>query len=82
MKVICIDASDDPAGFEGKKVITEGGIYTVIEHIIAVGTDGSEIPGYELAEDIGWGYAKSRFIPLSSINETEMVREYNLEKIS
>lgn len=74
MQVICINAFGD-----WSNQLKEGGNYTVI------GNDCDE--GYILREikhpmsSLEYGFKKHRFIPLSSIDETEMVREYQTEKV-
>ena len=71
MKVLCVDAtSETPLPFK------EGDILTVS------GEDNETycLPAYYFFEcPPHQPYDKNRFIPLSSIDETEMQREYNLQ---
>lgn len=81
MKVICIDASND-GGFPGGWMVTEGEIYTVVREIPAKGIDGVVSPCYQLKEDpegSQWAWDKWQFIPLSQIDETEMIRNYKTQ---
>ena len=76
MKVICIDASGKihPECI-GQFMVREGGIYTV--------TGGWEDEGeywYELKEDVsGNGWNSKYFIPLSTKDETEIIKERQLQ---
>lgn len=76
-KVICIDNkphSHTPYP-ECVRKLVEGGLYTVI--------DTPHPIGYELKEiktPNPYGFLASRFIPLSSIDETEMERNYSTVK--
>lgn len=81
MKVICINET----GFVDKEVdpIKEGEIYTVIAHKTY---DNKRY--YQLSElainsknHYPQWYASFRFIPLSSIDETEFEREYKKELV-
>jgi len=72
MKVICIDASGKGVGPKGFD-IEEGHIYHVCDEFVDNG-----ILAYSLSEDPHrdeWGFSAYRFIPLSEIDETEMVNE-------
>lgn len=60
-----------------------GKTYTVIDegesHMTSHGLQLR--PWYELSEDPGICYAKCLFIPVSDIDEREMIREYKTEKV-
>lgn len=83
MKVICIDDSYSKNGhtFPGFNWwIKEGETYTVERETIGYYTDGSSVPCYVLVEQPimnGPCWEKSRFIPLSQIDETQMERNYS-----
>lgn len=83
MKVICIDGVKIGAvslmgGVADKDdVIIEGEIYTVCDSTIVQGQTT-----YHLEEKPFWtSYLAKRFSPLSSIDETEMIREYKKELV-
>jgi hypothetical protein len=70
MKVICIDAS----GFIYCKPLTEGAIYDVIQSDVY--PDSWIVKGFE--KSIGGNnasYKKIRFIPLSNIDEMEIIKQ-------
>jgi len=83
MKVICIDGKIRPNEFPGEMPI-EGNEYTVIEFVKGIGTDYNQYDCYALKE-IGVYpdnlYDCDRFIPISSIDETEFVRNCNKELV-
>ena len=78
MKVICVDASNQ--SYDGTPNVVEGDIYTVIgETVSKQSYILSELSrGVASSGNIG-GFKKSRFIPLSSIDETELLRERESE---
>lgn len=80
MKVICIDASrhsDCVIFYPG--FLKEGEIYIVIEETVGRNKFNQFVPAYILeGQPIAGCYPKSRFAPLSSIDETEFERNYNL----
>lgn len=83
MKVICIDTSDRHEDNTGR-MLKEGEVYTV-EKLWDCGKKNGKLvfePCYTLVErDKKFGFAVDRFIPLSSIDETEFVREYKKELV-
>lgn len=81
MKVMCIEANIKVRpGENSKPVVIYGGIYTVIDS--GAGADQlMPCDWYELLEHAGYVYGQHLFIPLSQISETDMVREYNKEKV-
>lgn len=75
MKVICIDASPNKHGVEPPD-LKEGDIYNkVSESVVPEGYVVYDLSGCEFQ------YGAFRFVPLSSIDETEMIREYNKELV-
>lgn len=73
-KVICIDASNQ--SYDGTPNVVEGNIYTVVGETV---TEQSYIlselsRGVVSSGNIG-GFKKSRFIPLSQIDETELLQQ-------
>lgn len=78
MKVICINATDDPTSMIGCDLV-EGDVYTVIDYFeYSYGKNMviEKRPSYILAErDSRYGYCVKRFIPCSGIDETELVNE-------
>lgn len=80
LKVICIDDRDE-FGFNSSQSVVIGHIYTVTGNVGGIGTDGSVEPCYFLAEFTRDDCFLCRFFaPLSSINETQMERNYNKVK--
>lgn len=82
--VICIN-NGPMANTKGNVIsapeLKEGVIYTVIEVTKNYIVKRAFILE-EVSLDKGWcGYNPKRFIPLSEIDETEMVREYNVVTI-
>lgn len=81
MRVVCIDKNSDPLAIPASKEdqIFEGEIYTVTRYSEYSLNNISKVeryPVYTLAErSPNVGYAVERFIPLSDIDETEMIRE-------
>lgn len=87
MKVICIDDSERDYGHisnnkEQPKYdwwVKQGSVYTVIKNVIPVDV---KIWCYVLAEDPdgadGWSWEADRFVPLSDIDETELIKEREL----
>lgn len=71
MKVLCIDDSNLEYGF-----LKYGDVYTVIGEENHMG-----LICYFLEEIVGESYVKTRFIPLSEIDETEFERNYNKELV-
>jgi len=73
MKVICID---DSAGYKDPSIKPKFKVGDVLD----------AEPGMNFPEDTyfilmdGCNWLKSRFIPLSSIDETEFVRDYNKQE--
>lgn len=78
MKIICINAENDPTS-EMPCDLIEGDIYTAVDYYeLSYGKDMviENRPTYILAErDKRYGYCVKRFIPLSDIDETELVNE-------
>ena len=77
MKVICID---DKPRLGCHCEVKEGDQYTVVATFIGKWSGReyyglAEFPDFIEGEK---GFHADRFIPLSSIDETEMIREYNL----
>ena len=83
MKVLCIDATSFPDCLPCD--IYEGDVYTVIDQRDSgLNIHGEDIPGvvYVLAERSSKdGYSCERFIPLSDLDETELVNDEYLDKI-
>jgi hypothetical protein len=77
MKVVCIDASPSKIHPNYKCELIEGNIYTKIGELAGI----RGILHYDLAECPVHAYAASRFIPLSTIDETEFERNYNKELV-
>ena len=90
MRVLCIDnkprPEEGPVNENGvSEILNENQVYTVGQRFNqARGYNDKilNIPVYTLIE-IGskWGFAVDRFVPISDIDETEFIREYNLEKV-
>lgn len=81
MRVVCIDAAQYPNEWPDDFLI-EGNIYEVIRTEEAYGVDGrSNGLCYELKGGDGWGYQIKRFVPISEIDETEMVREDEIKQL-
>lgn len=82
MKVICIDAGGRKSPFTGiirvAKDLIEGEVYTVIEH----GVSPSGFPFTILEENKSnlykGSYHSDRFIPLSEIDETELIEQIQI----
>lgn len=79
MKVICINnglMKNNLGQFYAAPELKESEIYTVVR-------DGEcVIELFEVKTPFGFtGFTKSRFIPLSSIDETEFQREYKKELV-
>jgi len=83
MKVICID--DKPHSNSNKwiQLLKEGETYHVRKEVIADGADGNEQVAYDLVE-FGFPYAfgKNRFIPLSNIDEMELLEQRQNELLT
>jgi len=75
MKVICVDSTNNELGDAGHDNfnLNEADIYNVKEECIGEYYCGKQIECYSLFEDLEFAYEKFRFIPLSEIDETEMV---------
>lgn len=86
MKVICIDDSNNEKGFDdysGSWWVKVGNYYTVVKETIGVYEDGRQELCYELLEDPDhedYAWPQRKFASVSSIDETEMIREYQTEK--
>lgn len=76
MKVICIDASGKiHPECSNTFMVKEGGVYTVIG-----GFEEQEEYFYEFKEDgSGDGWNSKYFIPLSTKDETEIIKERQLQ---
>ena len=80
MRVLCINASNNPHA-EVPCDLVEGEIYTVIEECLMKDIYGNISNGYLLENtDTNYAYSKWRFIPVSDIDEKEMVRELQTVK--
>lgn len=81
MKVICVDAkitSDTHPMFKNPNLI-EGNVYNVEFEVPAEDRYGNYIVSYKLYEfPPPYAFAKNRFIPLSEIDEMELVNEKEL----
>lgn len=78
MQVICIDAVQNL--LEGGIRTIEGEVYNVLKEGIGYCIEtGESAPCYALKEDgnINNGYPCDAFIPLSTIDEMEMIEEIN-----
>lgn len=79
MKVLCI--SDEHCYNEPKPIVGEP--YTVkATHLLVAGEMGCNHPGglfYELYEISICYYYHTLFAPISDVDETEMIREYNFK---
>ena len=78
MKVICIDGQPRHYTSDVTKMAKEGCIYTPVGEAVIL-----SVPAYKLAEFpnddiIQFWFAKDRFIPLSEIDEMELVNEKQL----
>lgn len=75
MKVLCIDAEPRDGDCE-TNLLEENKVYHAVGECMAVGTDGSESLAYLLAEfSPENGFEQDRFIPLSDIDEMELVKQ-------
>lgn len=78
MKVICINNKPSP-GYHttDAHILKEGKVYTVIAEGVNpdLGTENYVLAEVKSSNPIG-GFLKARFIPLSTIDETEMERNY------
>jgi len=81
MKVICIDAKSKVD--INRHLLKEGGYYnTIYDGDCYCVRTNSISPGYALAEfGMAIGFDKSRFIPLSDVDEKEFERNYNKELV-
>ncbi len=85
MRVICIDAGykarcDGSIGCA--EALVEGRIYTAIREAVSLyGTRGYILLEVKSTYSFDGAYRADRFIPLSSIDETEMVREKESEYV-
>ena len=80
MKVLCIDDKIRAGDIDHGWTVKEFETYTVVGSFFC---DEINMNCFELKEDpMNWkyGWDEDRFIPLSKIDETEMIREYNLQK--
>jgi len=78
MKVICIDASPESNDHKSG-LLKEGAVYTVLFDCLVYGTDGKTTKGYALVEfGDKYGFDAKRFVPLSEIDELELVKEREL----
>lgn len=81
MRVVCIDDSERDEFWPSAWKLKEGSIYTVIWTGIVTDKNGHDSGyGYSLAEDPDneeYAWCVDRFIPLSSIDETQMERNYD-----
>ena len=83
MKVLCINTGykNPYCEIKDNSYIKEGEIYTVIGEHSGYSTHVKQIIYvYELEEVDGY-YEKGLFVPISDIDEIEMIREYNLQKV-
>jgi hypothetical protein len=74
MKVLCINASLDlyERPYKDFKLI-EGNIYTVVSERAGFDVNGFPVKCYDLAEDGDMLHRVNKFIPLSEIDENEML---------
>lgn len=82
MKVICIDAKPRDEDYGTEPILSEGSVYTVSETITsAIGKGFIFVYGvlYILDEIGKFAYRADRFVPTSTIDETQFEREYNKE---
>lgn len=83
MKVMCISIGI----IDGEPMVSVGSIYTVIRQEYFNENerfgDCLSFKGvhYDLAEVEGYWFHSSMFAPISEIDETNFVREYNKEKV-
>ena len=72
MKVLCINSKACPPGaiITANSIIKDGEIYTVVSETISHG-----YRWYELYEHLNWFYMAESFIPLSEIDELELVNK-------
>ena len=83
MKVICIDDKNDRNGTKTNWRPVFMKIYNVLSEELGGGKDGLLEFAYRIVEDpnndrIVW--SKWRFAPISDIDETEFVRDYNKQE--
>lgn len=76
MQVICIESQMDDKSDKHAPEVPVGDIVTVVNCFTKWGMEL-----YVFAEYDGYAYETKHFIPLSSIDETEMQREYKHSKI-
>lgn len=77
MKVICVNASkSNDYVIKASKALIEGNVYTVVRECMGKNRFGNFIPAYEILEYGNEGvWERFRFIPLSTIDETELLQE-------
>jgi hypothetical protein len=81
MKVICIDAKRRPYSY-GPEVLTEGDIYTIKRVTTGFGKNGYRATAYELVEINNKAvFSADRFIPLSQIDEMELLEQRQTELV-
>lgn len=78
MKVICVDNTNENKSLPDPVL---GDNYTVIDECEFGSLEYYQFSELKAPYPFRWWYLKSRFIPLSSISETEFVRNYNTEKV-
>lgn len=77
MKVVCIDAGMRNYSWTDPKApeLIEGAIYDVIEGKGWHRITNDWVDCYYIVGHPDFGFAKDRFIPLSDISETELIKE-------
>lgn len=76
MKVLCIIAGNRGNGkMNPHKKLEEGVVYNVLNEVMANDRFGNSVPAYELYEFPGGGWERDRFIPLSQIDEMELLEQ-------
>lgn len=81
MKVICIDDKNAVDGSGDIPELKEGAEYEVAQCLFNDGCYAVQGISLQFGGYLNNSYLKSRFIPLSEIDETEMVRESLTEKV-
>ena len=83
MKVLCIDDKIRPGDYPDTPTVLEGCIYHTTRTCDGFGIDKSVALSYKLEEfDQKYCWDCDRFIPLSDLSETEMERNYDLNKVA
>ena len=81
MRVLCVDGKKRPGDYPNTPTVVEGCIYHTTRTCDGYGVDKSVVLSYKLEEfDQKYCWDCDRFIPLSDISESELQRNYQLNK--